>query len=99
MDWSLQELLNGLASKWYRLFSAERAERGDAGAQYNLGVRYDKGQGVPKDYVSAHMWFNLSGSNGYKDAVKNRNIVEEKMSKQQIEKAQELARNWKPTPK
>ena len=28
--------------------------------------------------------------------VKNRNIVEKKMSKQQIEKAQELARNWKP---
>ena len=34
MDWSLQELLNGLASKCYRLFSAERAERGDAGAQF-----------------------------------------------------------------
>jgi hypothetical protein len=45
------------------------------------------------------MWWNLSGSNGYKDAVTNRNIVEKKMSKQQIEKAQELARNWKPTSK
>ena len=39
MDWSLQELLNGLASKCYRLFSAER---GDAGAQFNLDVRYDQ---------------------------------------------------------
>ena len=131
MDWSLQELLNGLAYKWYRL----SAERGDAGAQYNLGVRYDKGrgvpqddkeavnwyrlsaeqgiaqaqnnlgqmyvngQGVPQDYVLAHMWLNLSGSNGNKDAVKNRNIIEKRMSKQQIERAQELARNWKPTSK
>ena len=88
MDWSLQELLNGLASKWYRLFSAERAERGDAGAQFNLGNRYYNGQGIPQDYVLAHMWWSISGSNGYKDAVTNRNIVEKKMSKQQIEKAQ-----------
>ena len=58
---------------------------------------YGKGLGVPQDYVSAHMWWNLSSSNGYKDAVKNRNIVEKKMTPSQIEKAQELARNWKPT--
>ena len=75
------------------------AEQGNASAQYNLGVMYDNGQGVPQDYVLAHMWWNLSGSNGFKDAVTNRNIVEKKMSKQQIEKAQELARNWKPTSK
>ena len=42
------------------------------------------------------MWWNLSGSNGYKDAVKNRNSIEKKMSKTQIEKAQEMASNWKP---
>ena len=83
------------AVKWYRL----SAEQGDAVAQFNLGFMYGKGLGVPQDYVSAHMWWNLSDSNGHKSAVKNRNIVEKKMSKQQIEKAQELARNWKPTTK
>ena len=73
------------------------AEQGNAKAQYDLGVMYYKGEGVPQDYVLAHMWFNLSSSNGYKkSALINRNILEEKMSKQQIEKAQELARNWKP---
>jgi len=54
------------------------------------------GKGVPRDYVSAHMWFNLSGSNGYKDSVINRIIVELRMSPSQIEKAQEMARNWEP---
>ena len=83
------------AVKWYRL----SAEQGDAVAQFNLGFMYGKGLGVPQDYVSAHMWWNLSGSNGHKDAVTNRNIVEKKMTKQQIEKAQELARNWKLTTK
>ena len=83
---------NKEAVKWTRL----SAEQGDAEAQYNLGQMYYKGQGVQQDYVSAHMWFNLSGSNGYKDAVGSRKKVEKKMTKQQMEKAQEMARNWKP---
>ena len=80
------------AVKWYRL----SADQGYAEAQYNLGWMYSKGRGVPQDYVSAHMWWNLSGSNGYEDAVENRNMVEKEMSTTQIEKAQEMARNWKP---
>jgi len=73
------------------------AEQGSDAAQYNLGLMYHKGQGIPQDYALAHMWFNLSGSSGDKDCVKNRNIVEKKMTPQQIEEAQEMARNWKPT--
>ena len=72
------------------------AEQGDANAQYNLALMYALGKGVPQDYVSAHMWLNLSASNGNKDAVKGRDIVEKKMSPSQIEEAQRLARNWKP---
>jgi hypothetical protein len=79
----------------FRLFRLA-AEQGDAGAQFNLGVMYNNGKGVPQDYVSAHMWFNLSGSNGDKDAVEKRNIVEKKMTKDQISEAQRLASNWKP---
>ena len=72
------------------------ATDGVAQAQNNLGWMYSKGQGVPKDSVSAHMWFNVAASNGNKDAVKNRNMLVEQMTPQQIEKAQEMARNWKP---
>ena len=35
------------AVKWYRM----AAEQGIASAQYNLGVMYANGQGVPQDYV------------------------------------------------
>ncbi len=80
------------AVKWYRL----AAEQGLAQAQYNLGVMYKTGRGVPQDYASAHMWFNLAGSNGDKNAIKLRDLVEERMSPSQIEKAQEMAKNWKP---
>jgi len=80
------------AVKWYRL----SAEQGDATAQFNLGNQYANGTGVLQDYALAHMWFNLSGSNGDKHAVHNRDIIEKRMSPTQIEKAQDMARNWKP---
>ena len=70
--------------------------KGIAEAQSNLGVMYYKGEEVPQDYVLAYMWWSISSANGSKDAVTDGNSVEKKMSKQQIEKAQELARNWKP---
>jgi TPR repeat protein len=34
-----------------------RANAGDADAQYNLGVMYDNGEGVPEDDVEAVAWF------------------------------------------
>jgi TPR repeat protein/antitoxin component YwqK of YwqJK toxin-antitoxin module len=72
------------------------AEQGNADAQNDLGFMYDNGIGVPQDYLLAHMWFNLSASNGNEDAIEKRNKVEKKMTPEQIEKAQEMARNWKP---
>ncbi len=80
------------AAKWYRL----AAEQGDTSAQFSLGLMYVEGKGVPQDYVLAHMWFNLSAYNGEEDGAEARSRVEKKMSPSQIEKAQEMARNWKP---
>ena len=39
-------------------------ERGDANAQYNLGVMYRKGQGVPQDYKTAMKWYTLAAEQG-----------------------------------
>ncbi len=82
---------------WFR----KAAEHGLAGAQYNLGVMYDRGQGVPQDYAQAHMWYNLAASNlppgkVRNKAVKNRDIVAERMTPAQISEAQKLAREWRP---
>ena len=67
------------------------AAQGNASAQYGLGVMYKNGQGVVQDYVRAQMWFNLSASNGYPNASKNRADVATKMTSAQIAQAQELA--------
>ena len=80
------------AVKWYRL----AADQGDASAQNFLGYMYSNGQGVPQDYVQAHMWLNLAAAQGNADGEKNRDLVAKRMTPQQIERAQELGRNWKP---
>ena len=78
------------AVKWY----TEAAEQGVAFAQSNLGAMYDEGKGVAQDYKSAHMWFNIAAANGYSGAVENRDIVAKRMTPSQIEKAQDMAREW-----
>ena len=88
------------AAHYFRI-AAEKNDVWSTVAQYNLGVMYDKGQGVPQDYVQAHMWFNLAASRlppgtDRATAVKNRDILAEKMTPAQIAEAQRLAREWKP---
>jgi TPR repeat protein len=72
------------------------AERGDANAQYNLGVFYDNGLGVPQDKVRAYMWFNLSAAQGREGAAAFRDLIARRMTPAQIAEAQRLAREWKP---
>ncbi|MCA8834492.1 MAG: SEL1-like repeat protein, partial [Proteobacteria bacterium] len=68
------------------------AEQGNANAQYNVGVSYELGFGVPQDYLRAHMWYNLAASNGDDLAPENRDKIAEKMTPAQIVEAQALAR-------
>ena len=86
-------------ARWYRL----AADHGHPQAQYNLALSYAKGEGVSQDYVSAHMWFNLAAAQfpasevcNHDLAVKNRTLMANKMTREQIAEAQNLARGWKP---
>ena len=78
------------AVKWYRLAAEQRI----TGAQSNLGLMYEKGQGVEQDYVEAHKWFNISGINGNEIGRRNADIIEKKMTPGQIAVAVGLARKW-----
>jgi hypothetical protein len=75
-------------------------EQGNASAQYNLGVMYALGQGVPRDNVQAYMWFDLSAR--YLEGVERdrmvqiRDVIASDMTPAQIAEAQKLAREWKP---
>jgi TPR repeat protein len=72
------------------------AERGDANAQYNLGVFYDNGLGVPQDRIRAYMWLDLAAMQGRESAATFRDLVARVMTPGQIAEAQKLAREWTP---
>jgi len=50
-----------------RLFKNE-SQQGSAPAQYNIGLMYAEGQGVPQDYVEAVKWFQLAAKQELADA-------------------------------
>ena len=79
------------AVKWFRL----AAEQGFVYAQYQLGTMYYFGGGVPKDNLYAYMWFNLAAANGDEEASELRDTIAAKMTPSEIEKAQDLAREFK----
>ena len=78
------------AVKWYR----KAAEQEDVFAQYSLGFMYRFGEGIAQDYKSAHMWWKIAAANGYSDAAENRDLITKEMTPSQIEKAQDMAREW-----
>ncbi len=54
------------------------AEKGDAGAQYNLGMMYDKGLGVAQDYKEALKWYRLAAEQGFAAAQYNLGVMYDK---------------------
>lgn len=49
---------------WYRT----AAKRGNADAQYALGIMYENGQGVPRNYATATAWYTKAAEQGDADA-------------------------------
>lgn len=77
-------------------------EQGYAPAQNRLGWAYSYGEGVPKDYVKAHMWLSLAWEANkvqriiaYGSTDEMRDYIEGFMTPAQIAGAQKLAREWK----
>ncbi|MEO5339676.1 MAG: sel1 repeat family protein [Magnetococcus sp. MYC-9] len=90
------------AARWFRL----AANQGHVLARRNLGWMYEKGQGFNQDYVLSYMWQYLAemarierkGKSG--DGVgqcRLCDVVARKMTTEQVARAQELARKWRPT--
>ena len=74
------------ATTWF----LEAADHGFPKAQYVVGLMYAKGEGVSQDFIQAYKWLFLAGD----VAINNRQWLEEKMSPEQIKKAQTLALEW-----
>jgi len=57
---------------------------------------YERGDGVPQDYVQAYMWYHLGAANGATRGAALRDALAKQMTPDQIAEAQKLAREWKP---
>ena len=84
----------GAIDKRYVSRRLRAAKRGKAEALYDLGLLYATGQGVPQDFVAAHMWFNLAAMKGIARARVDRAEVARDMSEMEIAEAQRQARAW-----
>ena len=60
-----------LAARKFR----EAAEQGHANAQYNLGIMYDGGQGVPQSYAESIKWYRLAAEQGFASAQFNMGVM------------------------
>lgn len=76
------------ALKWYHL----AAKQGYLRAHHNLGISYGSGHGMAQDLSHAHMWANIAAYNGNDLSVQLRELVETRMTPQQISNAQAMAR-------
>ena len=83
------------AAKWYR----RAAEQGYAPAQRELGIEYFAGRGVPQDDIAAYVWLTLTGAGLGATGAAVREAVARRMTRAQIEAAEELVREWKPAPR
>ena len=52
-------------------FNLPFAEQDIADAQFNLGVMYKKGKGVPQDYAEAASWYQQAAEQGNAKAMNN----------------------------
>jgi peptidoglycan hydrolase-like protein with peptidoglycan-binding domain len=73
----------------------QSADAGNSAAQYMMGRLYAEGRGVVQDKVAAYMWFDLSASNGNSSAITARDAVAAELDSEQIDRAQDLAAEWR----
>jgi len=70
------------------------AEAGIPQAQYNLGVIYTNGNGIPRDYVEAYKWFAIALTAGNIDAAAALVTISARMTKQHIAEAENRVAAW-----
>src|SRR5690554_3388796 len=51
------------------------AEQGNTVAQFNLGIMYDNGYGVPQDKAEAAKWYRMAAEQGDADAQFNLGVL------------------------
>ncbi len=77
--------------KWF----PKVAGQGNAKSQMNLGVlRYEKGDGVARDYSMAYIWWDIAAARGHGAARKYRDAAAAKLDPASLAEAQKLSTEY-----
>jgi localization factor PodJL len=79
------------AAQWFR----RAGELGVRDSQFNLGVLYGRGLGVPQDLQQSWLWFSLASRQGDLDAAKKRDEVASKLDSKGIAAATKALTEFK----
>jgi len=86
-----------VAVDWY----LQSAAQGDPTGQYLLGLMYDKGFGVTANIILAHKWLNLAAVHAplqnRENILRLRDALASKMTRAQLDLAQQLAVDFVPS--
>lgn len=75
---------------------SKAALSGEAKAQYELGIKYSKGDGVPADKIKAYKWLHKAAEQGYTAALMARYEVSRGMSQEEIAAAKGIGVSKQP---
>jgi TPR repeat protein len=67
------------------------AEAGEPESQYMMGRLYSLGDGVPRDFVQAWLWFDRAARKGHAEAAQARDALEGVLNPRQLAMARQLA--------
>ena len=72
------------AAKWFE----KAAERGVVDSQFNLGVLFESGQGLPKSLSDAFVWYSIAASQGDQFAKQRIQVLSANMTSEDLSAAQ-----------
>ena len=80
------------AAKWFE----KAAERGVVDSQFNLGVLFESGQGLPKSMTDAFVWYSIAATQGDQFAKKRIEVLTDSMEPSNLAAAKTRIATFKP---
>ena len=68
----------------------DAANRGDAAAQFEMGILYEFGFHMPNNKAPALAWYSLAADQGHERAAVRRDLLRGQMTSQELDEAQRL---------
>jgi localization factor PodJL len=81
------------AAGWFE----KAAERGVINSQFNLGVLFESGQGMPKNLSNAYVWYGIAAAQGDKPAAERFEILKSELSAADVKRANARIDAFRPT--